>query len=421
MKKLIATIVLFAGFVISATAQDHRKADYAVKQFQKFYNTKQADSLFNLMSPRIKQLMPLEKVKEMVAQLHERVGVFSGYEYMRQEGKMTYYRSLFSEGASLLLIASLDSLDKLDVFRFVPDKREDSIIPEKGASEVTATNGNVILHGTLTMLEAAGKVPVVLLIAGSGPTDRNGNNNMGMTTYIYRILADSLRNAGIACVRYDKRGIGASQAANINEADARFEDMVGDAEAFIKMLNADSRFSGVSVIGHSEGSLVGMLAAHKESVKKYISLAGVSEPADKVLQVQVAGLGADVAQNAAVVMDSLKKGYDVQHINPKLMSVFRPSIQPYMRSWFKYDPSNEIKKLNIPVMIIQGHKDMQVAEIHAEQLKKAQPSAQLLTFSSMNHVLRDVVNDDENGAAYHNATMPLTAGLTEAIIAFIRK
>lgn len=421
MKKLIAALAFLLAAVSVGYGQDHSRTDYAVKQFQKYYNSKQPDSLFNQLSPRIKQLMPLDKVRDMVNQLHGQVGTFSGYEFYRQDGKMAYYHSLFSVGVSLTLIASVDSNGKLDVFRFIPDKKEEPAIQENGASEVTFANGQVVLHGTLTMPETTGKVPVALLIAGSGPTDRNGNNSMGVSCDIYRILADSLRNAGIACVRYDKRGIGASIQASGNEGDARFEDMIDDAAAIIKALNADTRFSGVYVIGHSEGSLVGMVAAQKGGVNKYISLAGIGEPADKVLKVQLASMGDDVVKSAAVIMDSLRMGYDVKNVRQELFTVFRPAVQPYLRSWFKYDPCKEIRQLKIPVMIVQGYKDMQVSEAQAELLKKALPTAKLVTYSSMNHLLRDVDSDEENKASYHNTTMPLTAGLARGIAAFIKK
>ncbi len=421
MKKLIAGLALLLAAVSAGYGQDHSRTDYAVKQFQKYYNAKQPDSLFSQMSPRIKQLIPLDKVREMVTQLQGQAGAFSGYEFYKQDGRMAYYHSLFSVGVSLTLIVSLDSNGKLDVFRFVPDKKEEPAILEKGASEVSFANGEVILHGTLTMPETTGKVPVVLLIAGSGPTDRNGNNSMGVSCDIYRILADSLRNAGIACVRYDKRGVGASMQASGNESSARFEDMINDAAAIIKTLNADSRFSGVCVIGHSEGSLVGMVAAQKGGVSKYISLAGIGEPADKVLKVQLASMGVDVEKSAAVIMDSLKMGYDVKNVRQELFTVFRPSIQPYLRSWFRYDPCKEISQLKMPVMIVQGYKDLQVSEAQAELLKKALPTAQLVTYSSMNHLLRDVDSDEENKASYHSTTMPLAAGLPQAIAAFIKK
>jgi pimeloyl-ACP methyl ester carboxylesterase len=421
MKKLIAGLVLLLAAISVGYGQDHSRTDYAVRQFQKYYNGKQPDSLFSQLSPRIKQLMPLDKVRDMVNQLQAQVGTFSGYEFYKQEGKMAYYHSLFSVGVSLTLIASVDSNGKLDIFRFVPDKKEEPAVQEKGASEISFANGDVILHGTLTVPETAGKVPVALLIAGSGPTDRNGNNSMGVSCDIYRILADSLRNAGIACVRYDKRGVGASMQASGSESNARFEDMIDDAAAIIKTLNADSRFSGVYVMGHSEGSLVGMVAAQKGGVTKYISLAGVGETADKILRVQLASMGSDVAKSAAIIMDSLKMGYDVRNVKQELFTVFRPAIQPYLRSWFRYDPCKEISQLKIPVMIVQGYKDMQVSETQAELLKKALPSAQLVTYSSMNHLLRDVDSDEENRASYHSTTMPLSAGLSQAIAAFIKK
>ncbi|NDC43344.1 MAG: hypothetical protein EBZ77_17645 [Chitinophagia bacterium] len=125
-------------------------------------------------------------------------------------------------------------------------------------------NSNIVLkthtgniYGTVTVPEGISKPPVVLLIAGSGPTDRNGNNPAGVTGNSYKMIADSLLSAGIACVRYDKRGIGESADAAGEEATMRFDDMVDDARGFIRMLRSDARFGKMIVAGHSEGALVG--------------------------------------------------------------------------------------------------------------------------------------------------------------------
>ena len=421
MKKVVLILIVVCTNFCSAQTQAHTNLDAVVGKFQQFFNTDQTDSLYGLLSPRIQQLMPLEKVKSSMQQLHGQMGDFQTYQFSRSEGKMNYYKVAF-KNMNLLLVAAIDENNKMDVFRFMPDKTDEQKVAEAGASAISMTRDGSVIHGTLTMPDVQGKVPVLLLIAGSGPTDRDGNNALGVSSASYKLLADSLKKLGIACVRYDKRGVGESAAAANSETEMTFDDIVKDAAGFVAMLANDQRFSGVIVAGHSEGSLVGMIAAAKGGAMKYISIAGIADPADKVVKVQLASMSPTAVKNAAVIMDSLKKGYDVKNIPHELDMLFRPSIQPYMRSWLKYDPQVELKKLKIPVLILQGDNDLQVATANAQQLKKALPSAKLLLFKDMTHTLKNAAhNTEENMATYKNAEQSLTPGLAAAIATFIKK
>ena len=425
MKKILVAFLLSATlFPLLSEAQDRSVLDAAVVRFRTFYNNQQTDSIFNMLSGRIQGLMTQDKTKEMMTRLYKQMGDLETISFEKQEDKMANYEAGF-KNMNLVLIASLDSVGKLDVFRFVPSKNtktpRKALPPLKGASDIVLQTVNGGVFGTLTMPDGVLKVPVVLLIAGSGPTDRDGNSSAGVYSNVYRMMADSLQKAGIACVRYDKRGIGQSAEVVKDESAASFDSMVSDAVGYIKMLKADSRFSDVIIAGHSEGSLIGMIAAQKTDIKKYISIAGSGESADKILRTQLSLQSESLASKGAVIMDSLKKGYDVRSIDASLMSLFRPSVQPYMRSWLRYDPQTEIKKVRIPILLIQGEHDLQVPVMHAQLLKKAAPKAQLVMFKDMNHILKDAPADKEqNIATYTNGDLPLTAGLMFSIVNFIK-
>ncbi|MBC7861456.1 MAG: alpha/beta hydrolase, partial [Bacteroidia bacterium] len=265
-------------------------------------------------------------------------------------------------------------------------------------------------------------IPLVLIVAGSGPTDLNGNNYAGLKTDAYKMLAEELRKAKIASVRYDKRGIGKSAAAFTSENDLRFDDYVNDVIDWIALLKKDPRFSKIIVLGHSEGSLLGMIACTKTNADAYISLAGCGSSADKILKEQFKAQPKMIADDANAILDSLVAGKNVERINPLLLSVFRPSIQPYMMSWFKYDPAKEIAKLKIPVSIIQGTTDLQVKEKDANDLFKAKPDASLSIIKNMNHVLKDI--DDltvKNQGSYSDASLPLKTEFLEVVLKFIKE
>lgn len=276
------------------------------------------------------------------------------------------------------------------------------------------------LDGTLLLPQKAPPVPVALIIAGSGPTDRNGNNP-AMTNNSLKLLAEGLLNQGIASVRYDKRGIGKSAGAAITEADLRFGHFVDDTASWINKLNSDPRFSHVIVIGHSQGSLIGMLASRQARVDQFISLSGPAKPAGNLLKEQAKSQPDDIRQEIENIVTQLENGQTVKGINPLLASLFRPSIQPYLISWFKHNPAEEIKKLKIPVLVIQGDSDLQVSAEHAELLSESNLSVKKMILPSMNHILKKTgKNTLDNMATYNQPDLPLHESLIPSIVAFIQ-
>ncbi|MEL1253261.1 alpha/beta fold hydrolase [Flavobacterium sp. DGU38] len=276
------------------------------------------------------------------------------------------------------------------------------------------------LLGTLTMPDVSKKCPVALIIAGSGPTDRNGNNPM-MKNNSLKMLAEALAKHGIASLRFDKRGIGESKPAANSESGLVFENYTEDAKSWINFLKQDKRFSKVVVIGHSEGSLIGMIAGAKAD--KFVSIAGAGDSADKILKAQISSKGMKQIEDMTFpIIDSLKSGKTVKNVDPMLNSLFRPSVQPYLISWFKYNPQTEIKKLNLPVLIIQGTKDLQVTVKDADNLSKANTNSELLIIDNMNHIMKIIEGDQQaNLESYNNETLPISETLTSKIVSFIQK
>jgi pimeloyl-ACP methyl ester carboxylesterase len=278
------------------------------------------------------------------------------------------------------------------------------------------------IYGTLTLPVGRAKPPVVLVIAGSGPTDRNGNAST-LVLNMYAKLAAALAERGIATVRYDKRGIAASHAAAPDETSLRFDAYVADAAAWIRKLRADGRFSSVTVVGHSEGSLVGMIAAQSVPVDAYVSLEGAGFPANVVLARQLATNLAPYPELKAQsdrILASLALGKLVvaSDVPAPLLSLFRPSVQPYLLSWFAYDPRVEIVKTTGRVTIVQGTHDVQVSVDDGKALAAARPSATFVLIDGMTHVLVDdpgtTIAEQVTGA-YADASRPLDARLVAAL------
>ncbi len=296
------------------------------------------------------------------------------------------------------------------------------------SEEVGLETASGVINGTITMPEAGAPAPVVLIISGSGPTDRDGNSYYVKNDAL-KLLADSLTLRGIATLRYDKRGVAASVEVGPAEKDLRFETYIEDAVGWIKLLKQQQKkgiFSQIFILGHSEGALIANLAGIEEKVAGFISLAGPGRRADVLLKEQ---LGKNtyygsplVLEMAEPIIDSLVAGYEVKKVDLSLGKLFRPSVQPYLISWFKYDPKEAISKLDVPVLIIQGSTDLQVTEEDAELLARAQPEGQLAIIDEMNHVLRKVSEDPkENLGSYSRQDLPLHPGLIPVLVDFIQE
>jgi pimeloyl-ACP methyl ester carboxylesterase len=281
------------------------------------------------------------------------------------------------------------------------------------------TSGDI--SGTLTVTNKSKKSPLVIIIAGSGPTDRNCNSPMGIKTDAYKMISSELAGKGISSLRYDKRGIAKSKSAMTSEMDLRFDTYIGDLEEWIKVLKEDRRFSKIYLCGHSEGSLIGMVASGETKTAGFISISGAGKPADRILKEQLKGkISQQLYDESVRTIDSLKAGYLVTKVNPMLFTLFRPGVQPYMISWMKYDPAREIQKLKIPVLILQGTTDLQITVDDARLLAAAKPEAKLLIIENMNHVLKESDSDRQrNMATYSNPDLPLKPELIEALVKFI--
>ena len=299
----------------------------------------------------------------------------------------------------------------------------DAQLIQKDSMDCSISIQDGTLSGTLFTPRGITKPSVVLIIAGSGPTDRNGNSTMikGKNNSLLQ-LADSLANYGIASLRYDKKGVGKSQIRGLKEESMRFEDGANDALACINWLR-EKGFKKIYIAGHSEGSLVGLVAAQQTKLKGFISLAGAGRPIDQVLREQfMAGGGPDsIKLLANRYLDTLLAGQRIAKPNPLLFSIFRPSVQPYMISWLRYDPGKLLQTLRCPVLLAQGNKDIQVQVADALLLQKAKPSARLAVLENMNHIFKIVTSNNpaDNIKTYSDPALAIASSLVQEIIKFI--
>ena len=277
--------------------------------------------------------------------------------------------------------------------------------------------GNI--HGTLLTPKIQGKVPLVIIIAGSGATDRNGNNPM-MKNNSLRMLAEGLHQNNIASLRYDKRGIAESKNAGISEEDLKIENYIADVNSWIGILIKDKRFSEIIILGHSEGSLIGMVAAQSNDISKFISIAGAGESAGRIIRRQLKDQPQIILDQSLPIIKKLENGETEDNVPQMLYSLFRPSVQPYMISWFKYDPKTEVKKLDKPVLIIQGDTDIQVSMKDADLLAMSNPKSTKIIIEGMNHIMKESeVDRIKNFQTYSLPNLPIMEELIKKLSEFI--
>lgn len=299
---------------------------------------------------------------------------------------------------------------------FVPALEKTALAPSKHKQEevyIDVDGGK--LYGVLMRPENWDGHEIVLFIAGSGPTDHDGNT-MGMVhADMLKQMAEGLADLGMASLRYDKRLVGNSTRFDMDESQLSFDDYVRDAAAWCDYLKKSAGAKRVFLIGHSEGSAVGSIVAQKAG-DKFVSLCGMGIPMGDLLKKQIASPMADS------IIDRLKAGVIVENVPSAMWSVFRPSVQPYLISLMKYDPAKELAKVKVPVLLVSGGHDIQVGDADLRALSGASPKAERKIYPSMNHVLKDAPADrSANLALYNRPEAPLSEGLVEDIVRFLNE
>ena len=276
---------------------------------------------------------------------------------------------------------------------------------------------NKYVEGTL-LAPSQETVPLAIIINGAGPIDRNGNQMM-MENNSIKKLAENLSKKGIATFRYDKRTLKAPKL-NIKEEDMRFDDFIETNNDIVSRFTSQTNYSKIYIIGHNQGSLVGMVAA-QNNVDGFISIAGAGQPLDSVIIKQIGLQMPGLKENAASAFSDLRKKGKAKNYSPALETIFKKEVQPFMLSWIKYNPQVELKKLNIPTLIISGDNDFQVNVEEADYLKEAKPDSKVLIIENMNHIFNIIDKNDDiaNQKSYNETNRPISTKLVEEISNFI--
>ena len=269
---------------------------------------------------------------------------------------------------------------------------------------------------------------VVLILPGSGPTDREGNNPLGVTAAPYKMLAEGLAAKGIATVRIDKRGLFGSKAAIANPNDVSFADYAADTAAWVAAARAATGARCIWLAGHSEGGLVALRSAKQKDVCGLILISSPGRPMAAILREQLSAnpANAPLLPDAERILASLEAGktIDVSGMHPALAKgLFNPAVQPFLIDMMRQDPVAELRGYKGPVLVISGAEDIQVGKADADALGASRAGVSQDRIAGMNHVLKSVPAGDKaaNLAAYGDSSKPLAPGLVEAIANFVKR
>lgn len=283
------------------------------------------------------------------------------------------------------------------------------------SEEVLIQNDSIQLPGTLTF--SAEKTPLIIWVHGSGNVDRNGNQGAVVKANYIKQFRDEINKNNIAFYSFDKRTSNPKNAKYLKGI--VFEDFISDVNKVIVHFKTDERFSEIILVGHSQGSLIAMLAS--KNVTKYVSLAGPSISIDKTIVNQISNQNEALGKTAKDHFKELKETGGIKNVNPFLISVFAKQNLAFMNSWLQYNPTEEIKKLTLPVLIINGTKDLQVKVKDANALHSAKSTSELVLIENMNHVLKNIEVDEDNLKSYYSAEYPIAKELIKTIVRFVKK
>ncbi|MEG0466888.1 MAG: alpha/beta hydrolase [Mucinivorans sp.] len=277
------------------------------------------------------------------------------------------------------------------------------------------------IQGSLMLPGGYDYKTVALLISKGSDTDRDGNEQI-MRNNALRMVAVALANNGIASLRYDKRGVGSSRYTSYEPNRNNISAHANDVKNLANSLRRDKRFSKVVVVGHGEGSLLGMIAISRGApASGFVSIDGVGRSFDQVLKDQLASTPIQMRDIAYEIIDTLKTGKTYQNVPVFLSSFFAPQLQPYLISSMKYNPQLLIRSLKIPVMVVHGDADIVVKVEDARLLAAANSSSRLVVIAGMNHVLKNCPSMERKDQipTYANPALPISSTLITELVKFI--
>jgi pimeloyl-ACP methyl ester carboxylesterase len=263
-------------------------------------------------------------------------------------------------------------------------------------------------------------VPVIIFVHGSGRLDRDGNG-AGLHCDSYRLLALALAEHGVASYRYDKRGAGKSHP-DLPPEKRTLDRFVDDVVAVTEQVRRDPRVGRVTLLGHSEGSNVVLLAANRAKPDALILAGGPGRPLVEVLRAQLESqIDAATLVSFERLVSEVRLGHALDGVPKDLEPLFRPSALPWLRSSLDEDPTNAAHGVRLPVVIVRGEFDAQVGKDDVANLARAMPHARSVEVPRANHVFKEESSIALPQPSYSDPSKPIARGTVEAFLSGVAR
>lgn len=395
-------------------------------QFLDNLQSNQLPAAYALFDSVAQAMVSPEQFEQVWASILQNYGLLQDYTYACSQQMNAYQANFYTltfEEASLqfvLTTSEKNTVMGMQLTQSIPCEQKEEHPKDQGSDRPFRTQEiqiNPLLEGTRYFSKTGEKGKhLILLIAGSGPTDRHGNQ-AGMQTNSLKLLAEGLVSEQFDVFSYDKRLFALAKKGKLDERMLNFEQNIEDTRAILDYFSPE--YEKLIVIGHSEGSLVGMITA-QDQADAFVSLAGPGRSADEILLEQLGSQFPMHLEKTRQYLDLAKEGVPFTVDVPVLTPVFRESVQPYLHSWMSYDPADEISKISVPILIVHGTEDLQVKEQDFRLLQKSNPAASSLLVKGMNHVFKEITGGrEENLASYSDPTLPIAPELVKGIRKFL--
>jgi pimeloyl-ACP methyl ester carboxylesterase len=421
MMKRIFFLALLSCIVHAAVAQQQQ--EFIVRSFFEQLGKSNFTSAMQYMAPIMKEKLTADVLKGIWQQVEAANGRWEAVVSQKITREGTHYVVTADnnfERTTLTFRIALDDSNKMIGFFITGSKPKQAVLNANELPDTVHAADGTVLYGTLTQPEGRPHGPVVLIIAGSGPTDRDGNSLFvpGRDSYSYQQLAQGLAANGIASLRYDKRGAGQSTLSGKSVASLTIDDYVADAVACVGHLQRGGKFSAVSVIGHSEGGIIGLKLAALTRLKCLIPLSTPGQCTDKVLLEQLKPRLSDTLYRQSVrILDELRQDITPAGVPADLNMLFNAGNYAYWKSSFRFDPCTLLAAVNIPVLIVGGAADQQVSPAQVALLQHCKPDTRLVLIPGMTHALKN-----SSAISPDNKTpLSLSPELIPALASFIRQ
>lgn len=388
MKKSALTSMLLFLFSLSLYAQNE---EIGKSFIQTLFVEKNYDKAYDFLDAETQKTITLSALKDTGPKIELQLGKFKNIIDIHNEKNVFIYYSAFDK-MNLDVKISFDDASKINGFYVAPHK--EIVKDENGlGSEFKVKSNSIELKGTLLLAKENNQKKMVIFVHGSGPNDRNESVNGNKP---FKDIAEGLYNLGISSYRYDKRTY--SNPETLSDKSTIDDEVTNDVLNVVDFFKANKQFDGyeIIVLGHSLGAFMMPRIANKSTnIHKIIMMAGNNRPLDTAIYEQYNYLYS-LHPSEEMKEETQKVKQQIENLHSKDFNDSTPKDKLplglsaiYWKSLLDYNPIKEVKKVTIPILILQGERDYQVTLVDFNNWKKAlkkDKKVQFISYEKLNHL-----------------------------------